>query len=323
MMRSQRKATPLIALFGFELAALFGLHLLGSSPQMQVDWNDLSGWLANSTIEEIVTPLIRLAALVVAYWMFVSTLLFTLAQLSRIPAAIRATSMLTVPSVRRLVDGAVAVSIASSSIVGLGSTAAMAAPNPNNSIAIQTDLGVVDSPTTAPTTAANNQQAGTTTTSGAPTTTTGAPTTTTTSEAPTTTTSAAPSNNLPVAPGPGDDFVNSPRPSGVPAPTAPPSTQAPGTSTTTQAPKVETPSTAPAPGTQVAGVQEHKVVKGDNLWTISRDALASTTNRAPQDVSEAEIREYWLKVIDENRDNIRSGDPHWIFPGEVITLPAA
>lgn len=316
MMRSQRKATPLIALFAFELAALFGLHLLGSSPNMQVDWANFSTWMQTSTVEEIATPLIRLAALVVAYWMFVSTLLFTLAQLSRIPAAIRATSMFTMPSVRRLVDGAMVVSIASTSVIGLGATAASAAPaNPAHTLAVQTDLNVVDSPGAA----ASNQQAGTTTTTAAPTTTTQAPTTTT--GAPTTTTSpsttAAPT---PVAPGAGDDFVSSPRPTNAPA-----GTQAPSTTTTTAAPKAETPpapSTA-APGTQVAGVQEHKVVKGDNLWTISRDALASSTNRSPKDVSEAEVRDYWLKVIDENRDNLRSGDPHWIFPGEVITLPAA
>src|SRR5580765_7830461 len=110
MMRSQRKATPLIALFAFELAALFGLHLLGSSPEMQVPWNDFSTWIQTSTLEEIVAPLVRLAALVVAYWMLISTTLFTLAQLSRIPAAIRATSMLTMPSVRRVCEGAVAVS---------------------------------------------------------------------------------------------------------------------------------------------------------------------------------------------------------------------
>ena len=321
MMRSQRKATPLIALFAFELAALFGLHLLGSSPSMQVDWNDFSTWLQTGTVEEIATPLIRLAALVVAYWMFISTLLFTLAQLSRIPAAIQATSMLTMPSVRRVVDGAVAVSMVTTSFVGFGASAASAAPavtSTANQIAMQTDLNVVDSPTTGNNPSATTTTAAPTTTTGAPTTTTAAPTTTT--AAPTTTT-AAPDRNLPVAPGAGDDFVSSPRPKAVT-----PNSQAPGTTSTTAAPAApQAPSTNAAPdaGTQVAGVQEHKVVKGDNLWTIARDSLAQSTNRSASDVSEAEIRDYWLKVIAENRDNLRSGDPHWIFPGEVITLPAA
>jgi nucleoid-associated protein YgaU len=85
------------------------------------------------------------------------------------------------------------------------------------------------------------------------------------------------------------------------------------------------PTTAPQteePKTEVLGVQEHRVVSGDNLWTIARDALASATDRQPDQLSENEIRDYWLEVIDANRDNLRSQDPHWIFPGEIIQLPS-
>ncbi len=36
----------------------------------------------------------------------------------------------------------------------------------------------------------------------------------------------------------------------------------------------------------------------------------------------SEISPYWRLVIDENLDNLRSGDPDLIYPGEVIELPA-
>ncbi len=248
--------------------------------------------------------------------MFVSTALFALAQVSRIPAAIRATSMLTLPSVRRVCEGAVAVSLVTTSFVGIagGTASASAASSYVLDLGQQnTTQGVVNSP--AAPAGGNNADAATTTTTSSTTTSTEAPATTTTA-APTTTTSstAAPAanGNTPVAPSAGNDFVSSPRP-GAPV-------SAPATTTTTAAPAPQTAAPA-APQTEVLNTQEHKVIAGDNLWTIARQALADSSNRNTKDLSEAEIRDYWLKVIDENRSKLRSGDPHWIFPGEVISLP--
>jgi hypothetical protein len=324
MMR-KRHATPLVLLLAFEVAAIVGLHALGSSAYMQLPaMAEVTAWLRTSTVDEIFAPVVRAIALGVAYWMFVSTTLFALAQISRIPAAIRATSMFTLPSVRRVVDGAVAVSIATTSFVGFGGTAAMAqtadpgvesiyaqtdlslgtesvgSPRPGGAAANEQDPSDVTSPEASP------EDSTTTSSTTSSTTSTTAEPTTTTTEAPTSTT-AAPSSTMPVSPGAGDSAVSSPRPG------------APAASTTTSPPTTQAP--APEPETEVAGVQEHRVVAGDNLWTISRDALAEATNRSAGDLTDAEIRDYWLTVIEANRDSIRSGDPHWIFPGEVISLP--
>jgi len=126
MIRSQRRIAPVLALLGFEVAAIVGLQAIGSTPSMQVPWGDLSTWVHTSSVDEIAAPLIRLFALVVAYWMFVSTALCMIAQASRIPAAVRATNMFTLPTVRRMVDGAMAVSIVTTSFVGVTGTAAFA-----------------------------------------------------------------------------------------------------------------------------------------------------------------------------------------------------
>lgn len=377
MRRRQRNAFPLVALLAFEVLAIVGLQALGSNVKMQVPWGELGVWLQNGSVDEIAAPIIRLFALGVAYWMFGSTALFALAQASRIPAAIRATSAFTLPSVRRVVDGAVAVSIATTSFVGLSATAASAATTETAvTVSVSDDLtvptpalgqSVANAATQTPAQErAGGQDSAPTPGTGAPETPaapegsgeatptpgTGAPqtpaddageeatptptpspstpdaapgesetpeeSTTTqppTTEAPTTQapTTEAPSTQAPAAPTAGNQWVPTPRPAG-PA-------QAP-TTTTTAAPQPAAPA-APTQAPEVLGAQEHRVVPGDNLWTISRDALASASNKPASELTEAQIRDYWLKVIEANRDNLRSGDPHWIFPGEVISLPAA
>jgi nucleoid-associated protein YgaU len=65
----------------------------------------------------------------------------------------------------------------------------------------------------------------------------------------------------------------------------------------------------------------HRVVPGDNLWTIARDHLAEIRGRRAAELSDREIAAYWLKVIKANRARLKSGDPDLIYPGERIGLP--
>lgn len=57
---------------------------------------------------------------------------------------------------------------------------------------------------------------------------------------------------------------------------------------------------------------------GDSLWKLAESRLETVQGRRPDD---SDIAAYWVKVIDANRDRIRSGDPDLIFPGEEIALP--
>src|SRR5919201_1902330 len=78
-----------------------------------------------------VGSLLGLLGLEVAYWLLASSLLYLLASLSQLPAAVRAVRWLTLPLVRRVADHAVAVTLATS-MVGGGTLAsagtAIAAP---------------------------------------------------------------------------------------------------------------------------------------------------------------------------------------------------
>lgn len=60
------------------------------------------------------------------------------------------------------------------------------------------------------------------------------------------------------------------------------------------------------------------VAPGDHLWKLAADRVGAALGRAP---TEADVAPYWVRVVEANRDRIRSGDPDLIFPGEVIVLP--
>ena len=64
--------------------------------------------------------------------------------------------------------------------------------------------------------------------------------------------------------------------------------------------------------------REVTVVKGDNLWRLAAVELKEAHGHRP---SNAEIVPYWRDVIETNVDELRSGDPDLIYPGETIDMP--
>lgn len=60
------------------------------------------------------------------------------------------------------------------------------------------------------------------------------------------------------------------------------------------------------------------VQKGDNLWKISARHLETRFQRPPKG---PEVSPYWRRVIADNRESIRSGDPDLIYAGEKISMP--
>jgi nucleoid-associated protein YgaU len=75
----------------------------------------------------------------------------------------------------------------------------------------------------------------------------------------------------------------------------------------------------PAPGTRVQA--SHMVAERDNLWTIARDHLAEARSGGTGELTTREVAAYWLRVVEANARNLRSGDPDLIYPGETIALP--
>lgn len=76
----------------------------------------------------------------------------------------------------------------------------------------------------------------------------------------------------------------------------------------------------PIPLQPLSATETTVVQPGDHLWKISASHLSDSLDRAAED---SEIAPYWRLIIAENRDDLRSGNPDLIFPGEIVALPVA
>jgi hypothetical protein len=109
-----------------EALAVVALTLLGAVERWRVDWPHLWTWLQGAPLGDALAGLLRWAMLALAWWLLVSSLLYCLARLSRIPAFVRGTGWFTVPFVRFAVDRALVVTLAASTVVGARAGAAVA-----------------------------------------------------------------------------------------------------------------------------------------------------------------------------------------------------
>lgn len=84
------------------------------------------------------------------------------------------------------------------------------------------------------------------------------------------------------------------------------------------APAVQAPVVDPEP--QGSSLEEVEVVvrTGDHMWGLAEARLTLQLGRPP---TNQEIAPYWTRVVEVNRNRIRSGNPDLIFPGEVLVLP--
>jgi hypothetical protein len=266
-----------------EVLGVAALHRLAADPWLQVPWDNLGGWMQTAPPEDVVGATLRLVGLAVGYWLLAGTALYLLARLSRIPGAVRTVQWMTLPAVRRVVDQAVALSLATSIATGAGTTAAMAATpsDPGRPAAVVLQLS-------APSTSAPPP---------------------TRPQPPQARPAATPSTAASSTTRPGS-VVSSPQLDGA-APTSSPTSRRPS----------DRPPAPTADASEQAAARRYTVVAGDNLWDIAAREIAAATSRQPQDLSAAEIAPYWRQVIHANRQRLRSGDPDLIYPDEVLVLP--
>jgi hypothetical protein len=284
MQEGPKARRVLVLLVAGEAIAVVALHRLGGVDGFAIPRHDLGQWLQRSTSEEVLLAGVRLVALVAAWWLLGSTLLYVAARVARLHSAARALGWATLPAVRRWVDRAAAVSIVAATALGVGRPAA-ADPPPTTSPASAPVVVDVDHrdparvPSRPPSGVRTGQAADSPPASTVP---------------PTGTTSPAPTTP-PLVP-----------------PTAPP----PVVTTTPAVPVAPAvPPPAPAAGTT------HTVTGGEHLWSIAAARVASASGRASADLAPADIAPYWLRVVELNRRRLRSGNPDLVHPGEVVELP--
>jgi hypothetical protein len=255
-----RDRSRLVGLVAVEVALVAALHALGRMDGFAVEWSNLPAWLESTAFEDAFGAVVLVVALLMAYWLLVSTLAYLAASVSGRPGALGAVSWLTLPPVRRLVSRAVALSIAASAVAG-SLTSAVAGGAGSAPVIVEVD------------------QSGSFFPPGV----TGAP-------------EGADQTGIVVPP--------HLEPESTPAGHEP------------------DPGRRPSVEPSVDGSISHPVAvrHGDHLWGLSERHLAEVLGRS--DLGEHEIARYWVRVIDANRDTIRSGNPDLIYPGEVVVLPA-
>jgi hypothetical protein len=108
-----------------------------------------------------------------------------------------------------------------------------------------------------------------------------------------------------------------------PPPTVPPTgTTSPPPTTTPLVPPTAPPPVVPvAPPPAPAAGSTHTVTGGEHLWSIAAAHVARASGRSSTDLSPADIAPYWLRVVELNRQRLRSGNPNLVYPGEVVELP--
>src|SRR6266508_3516447 len=124
-----RRAGSFLALLVFEVGAVVLLGKLGRVPALRIPWHSLTPWLLNSPVEDVLAAILRMIALLIAWWLLGSNLLYLVASFTRVPGAIRAVRWCTLPVVRSVTDHAVALTLATS-LVGGGTGATIAAATP-------------------------------------------------------------------------------------------------------------------------------------------------------------------------------------------------
>jgi hypothetical protein len=135
--QEEAKARRVLAvLVACEALAVFALHRLGGVDGFAIPRHDLGRWLQQTPSEEVLLAGVRLATLLLAWWLLGSTLLYLAARVARLHGTAAALGWATLPAVRRWADRAAAVSIVAATALGIGRPAAADPP-----------------PTTSPTTA--------------------------------------------------------------------------------------------------------------------------------------------------------------------------
>jgi hypothetical protein len=116
MIALRRSARP-VALLALEGATVAALSALGTRSPFSGPRHGVGPWLHVAAPADVLVAVLRWVALAGAGWLFLGTLLYVGASLTRIPGAVRAVRWATLPAVRRAVDAALVASLVTGSLV--------------------------------------------------------------------------------------------------------------------------------------------------------------------------------------------------------------
>ena len=145
-MDALHRAARLVGTVVVEVSAVLALVAAGRSPMLSVPFGDLGPWLRDGDPATVVVALTRWAALLGAGWLLGSTVLYFAASVVRAPAAVRAVAWSTLPAVRRTIDAACAVSVATSVVLAPAVAAGARADDPPSVSVVRDGRGLAQLP---------------------------------------------------------------------------------------------------------------------------------------------------------------------------------
>jgi LysM repeat protein len=324
--RTARQLLPLLAWVA-ALGLAIGLLLLmgrgGLSTPSVLEPSAWPAWATGRDPLEVAFAVLRLVGLAAAWYLLGVTTIGTAARLLRWGRLVDAADILTVPSVRRLLQTALGLGLATAAVTGTTMSPVGASSSPGPVVAAQhaAEIIPVVSGPVAPATS-TQVPPGVSAQALSPLVTDVLPETSAQAlPPPAVPTSPALSTQLPLK-GSGQALppLAVPAPLGIETPTPAPPTPAP--------PAVSAPAPQPvsapvsAVQTQLSASQErgtYVVQHGDHLWGIAEKTLEKTWGHSPTD---AQVIPYWEQLISTNRAAlIDPGNPDLILPGQTFTLP--
>jgi hypothetical protein len=291
-----RPALGLLRLLLLEVAAVVVLHRLGGQRWLALPGDDWASWLHTSAPEDVLATCLRVVALLCAWWLLGTTVLYVAARVSRFAHAVEAVTWVTLPAVRRVADRAVAVAVTTSVVLG-GSGAAIAQELATEPPIVQSLEGLpINGPALLPRVAAAEV-------------------------------ALVGSPLPPGAAGPGVLRAGALTALGDGDPPRARTRAGPidrggrRSLPTIHPPQVDTPSAELATSAEPSA-STHVVAPGEHLWGIATSTLARARGVPEDTLSDRDVHGYWVALIGVNRATLRSGDPSLLRPGEVLQLPA-
>jgi len=311
-----RATSALAAWLACLLIAVVVLHAVGGrlAPPPLSSLDGARTWLEQRQPVDVAFAVLRMVVLALGWYLVAVTVVSVVARLLRLAAVVTVVDVVTVPSVRRLVNAALGLSLVATGYPGL----AAAAESPPPAVEIMRRLpddgpgapGAVALPEPSPTPTVimrrlPDQQPG-----GQP------PVPSSPKPAPTPATPPAPTSEAPAA------APTAERPSAtLPSPTPPatqPSPPSPPSPTTPSPPRRE-PTPAPTPPAPSPAPGSWPIRPGDHFWAVAEQVLAVAWGRPPTD---AEMLPYWRTLVEANRSGLPDpANPDLLFPGQSLTVP--
>lgn len=320
-MRTPRAVVSLVVVASLPLLGAMVLWALGdaawASPPVGAS---LVTWALADPVDAVVAAA-RIGGLVVCGWSALTTWLYVAAKVAGSGRMARRVRGFTLPGVRRLVDGAVALSLTTGALGPLqlagGTPAAVAAP---------ADAGSAAAPATpsrpppgvVPPWDAEEGAAASAPDPGDPSPTTAA---------------ATEERSAPAAPAEDDrGDADAPPSRGGSTALAPPraspsAAESPANASGAPPPTPDQPpdrTSSPDGAATNAPATTRRTVTvrpGDHLWSLAAAELARAGARPVASLRDVEIDPYWRRVVAANARRLRSGSPDLIYPGETVVLP--